>query len=211
MAADIQDRTRGEQSQADAVRHEILRHATELFSHYGFWKTNIGDIAERCGMSPGNLYRYFKNKQAIGLATVQAHFRAVETAMATELMMPEGTAEERIRQFLETGIRHLVEELERHPKIVELAEFLCEDPEGLEILGAHIAWKRERLAREIANGVADGELLSCDPEPTAGTILNALKPFWMPMTLAHWRDRSTIMPELREILDLMFRGLRVRA
>ena len=41
--------------QAAATRAEICRHALDLFSHYGFQKTNIGDIATRCEMSPGNL------------------------------------------------------------------------------------------------------------------------------------------------------------
>ena len=54
----------------DATRYEILRHAEDLFGHYGFSKTNMADIAERAKMSPGNLYRYYRNKQAIGLAVV---------------------------------------------------------------------------------------------------------------------------------------------
>lgn len=194
--------------QADGMREEILRHAHDLFAHYGFNKTNIGDIAKCCGMSPGNLYRYYRNKQAIGLAAVQQYFDQAEAAMETALLIADGSAEERIRRLLTTGIQHIVDELHRNPKIVELAEFLCEDAQGLEILGAHIAWKRARLRDELARGVADGSLAACDLEKTSATVLLGLKMFWMPMTLAHWRDSSTIMPELEDLLDLMFRGLR---
>ena len=193
---------------AEATRQEILRHAHELFCHYGFNKTNIGDIAKRCGMSPGNLYRYYRNKQAIGLAAVQQYFDLAEAAMGGAIRQGEGAAEERIRCFLDTGIRHIVEELERNPKIVELAEFLCEDEEGLALLDAHIAWKREWVATEIARGIAEGSLKARNPDATAATLLNALKMFWMPMTLARWREPSTIMPELEALLDLIFDGLR---
>ena len=196
------------EQQADAVREEILRHARDLFSHYGFNKTNIGDIAKCCGMSAGNLYRYYRNKQAIGLAAVQQYFNSAEMAMATELEIPGGTAEARIRRFLSTGVRHIAEELERNPKIVELAEFLCEDAQGQEILDVHIAWRRALLVQEMQRGIADGTLQDCDVECTAATMLNALKVFWMPMTLARWRDPSTILPELEDLLDLLFRGLR---
>ena len=117
------------------MRHDILHHAVDLFSHYGFAKTNIGDIAECCCMSPGNLYRYFRNKQAIGLAVIASYFEMKQTAMETELMLPGGTAQERIRRFLVTGVGHLAREVEQHPKIVELAEFMCENDEGLAVLG----------------------------------------------------------------------------
>ena len=194
-------------NQAEMMRAEILHHAHQLFAHYGYWKTNIGDIAQCCGMSPANLYRYFRNKQAIGVAAVHQYFRMVETSMETVLMLPGETAEMRIKQFLRTGVQHLADELERNPKIVELAEFLCEDEDGMEILAEHIGWKRARLTAEIQRGIASGELKPCDAEATATAMLNALKAFWMPMTLATWRDKETILPELNAIVDLMFRGI----
>ena len=194
----------------DTVRMEILHKATDLFAHYGFWNTNIGDIAECCGMSPGNLYRYFRNKQAIGLAVVSTYFDMVQTAVGTVEMLPGGTPEERIRKWLEVAVEQGVIQVEEHPKIVELAEFLSEDEDGWALLQEHIAWKRVHLAREIQKGIDSGDLEPCDTEQTAAILLNALKAFWMPMTLAKWKDKSTIMPELHALLDLFFRGLRRR-
>lgn len=207
------ERTKAENADAektDAVRTEIIHNATELFTHYGFWKTNIGDIATCCSMSPGNLYRYFKNKQAIGLAVVSKYFEMVEVALETVEMLPGGTPEERIRKWLEAGVQQGVCQVDQHPKIVELAEFLVEDSDGWEMLQEHIRWKREHLAVEIQKGIDSGDLAPCDPERTAAILLNALKAFWMPMTLAKWKDKSTILPELHETLDLFFRGLRAR-
>lgn len=195
---------------AEAVKAEIVDRASELFSHYGFWKTNIGDIAECCGMSPGNLYRYFRNKQAIGLAVISCYFQMVQTAFETVEMLPGGTAEERVRKWLEAGVTQAIAQVANHPKIVELAEFLMEDEDGLKLLQSHIDWKREHLAREIRKGMDDGSLEPGDPVRTAATLLTALKVFWMPTTLAKWRDKETILPELRAILDLFFRGLRAR-
>ncbi|MEO1492674.1 MAG: TetR/AcrR family transcriptional regulator [Pseudomonadota bacterium] len=196
------------ESQADAVRADILRHATELFSHYGFNKTNIGDIATRCNMSPGNIYRYYRNKQAIGLAVVRCHFDSIEAALETGLMIPEGTHEQRIRDFIETAVKYLADECARNTKIVELAEFLIADEQGLELLQEHIAWKRVRIAREIEHGMAEGNFQHCAPEDTARALLMSCQAFWTPMTLARWRDPETIIPELRMVLDLAFRGIR---
>ena len=209
MNADAK-RGASDSDKTDTVRMEILHKATDLFAHYGFWKTNIGDIAECCGMSPGNLYRYFRNKQAIGLAVVSTYFEMVQTALETVEMIPGGTPEERIRKWLEVGVQQGVIQVEEHPKIVELAEFLSEDEDGWALLQEHIAWKRVHLAHEIQKGIDSGDLEPCDTEQTAAILLNALKAFWMPMTLAKWKDKSTIMPELHALLDLFFRGLRRR-
>lgn len=209
MGADV-TQAQTEAQKTEAVRIDIVQKATDLFTHYGFWKTNIGDIASCCGMSPGNLYRYFKNKQAIGVAVVSTHFQAVQTALETVEMLPDGTPEERIRKWLVVGVEQGVCQVDEHPKIVELAEFLMEDPDGWELLQGHIKWKREHLAREIQKGIDAGALEPCDAEQTSAILLNALKVFWMPMTLAKWKDKTTILPELHATLDLFFRGLRKR-
>ena len=200
--------TTSDSGSADATRAVIRRHALELFAHYGFQKTNIGDIAKRCEMSPGNLYRFYKNKQAIGLAVIRDYFDLAEAAMELARLQARDDAEARIRAFIETGIAHLVDELERNPKIVELAEFLCEDDAGWALLNDHIAWKRKRIVLDLRAGADAGVLAAGDPEADATTMMNALKAFWMPMTLVGWKDRSTILPEMRAIVDLMFRGLR---
>lgn len=206
-----QNDERTESEKTDAVRMEIIHNASQLFTHYGFWKTNIGDIATRCNMSPGNLYRYFKNKQAIGLAVVAQYFEMVQVAIETVEMLPGGTPEDRIRKWLETGVQQGVSQVNQHPKIVELAEFLCDDADGWELLQTHIRWKRDHLANEIRKGIDSGDLEPCDAEQTAGILLNALKAFWMPETLVKWKDKSTILPELHATLDLFFRGLRARS
>ena len=196
--------------QAHAVRHEILHQAGELFSHYGFAKTNIGDIAQCCCMSPGNIYRYFKNKQAIGLAVVEEYFHMAQAAMETELMLPSTSAEDRIRRFLTAGIGVMANSVVQHPKIVELAEFLMENERGLELLGQHIGWKRGKIIENLQAGIGSGEIEPCDTEKAATTMLIALKIFFMPTTLVRWREPDTILPELSDVMDLLFRGLRAK-
>jgi AcrR family transcriptional regulator len=44
-------------------RHEILAAASGLFRSHGFHSTGMRDIAAAAGMTVGNLYYYFENKQ----------------------------------------------------------------------------------------------------------------------------------------------------
>jgi len=79
-------------------RARILAAAERAFAQHGFHATTMQDVANEAGMSPGNLYRYFRSKDAIvaGLcsqdqAELAADFRALansdDIAGAMDLML----------------------------------------------------------------------------------------------------------------------------
>lgn len=53
----------------EAKRQQILTAAIKCFSNKGFHRTSTAEICVEAGMSPGNLFHYFPNKQAI-IATI---------------------------------------------------------------------------------------------------------------------------------------------
>ena len=191
----------------DATRYEILRHAEDLFGHYGFSKTNMADIATRAKMSSGNLYRYYRNKQAIGIAVLDAFFRQSEAGMEAALFNMEDP-EVRIRALISTGVRLLVGEMARNPKIMELVEFLLQEDEAWSKLQDHISWKRDHVMAELERGMESGQFAKMELRPTAVNLMHATKAFQMPQSLTAWREPETILPELDGVLDLVFSGLR---
>lgn len=56
----------------EARRQHILKAALACFSAKGFHRTSTAEICAEAGMSPGNLFHYFPNKQAIIAAIVDA-------------------------------------------------------------------------------------------------------------------------------------------
>jgi AcrR family transcriptional regulator len=199
----------GEDRRVAETRAEILRHSHELFVHYGFAKTTVGDIAKRTCMSPGNLYRYFRNKQDIGRTVVVQYFRDGEAEM-TVARDAAATPEARIRAIVHAGIGHIVREMDENPRLVELADFICSDPEGHVSLMEHINWIVAAIAREIAEGQAEGAFGPGDPDALAQSMKFAVNYFWVPMSLAWVEDRSTVPASVDRILDLIFAGLRAR-
>ena len=193
----------------EATRYEILRHAEDLFGHYGFSKTNMSDIAGRCGMSAGNLYRYYRNKQAIGVAVIEAVLQQMEAEMDAALTGLEGR-EARIRAILRSGTQCIVEEMNRNPRLMEMVDFMTNEDEPYAVLYAHIARKRDRLMHEIDQGIAEGVFADVPSYETAVNLMHGTKAFQMPQSLHAWKDRSTILPELDGVLDLIFMGLRKR-
>jgi AcrR family transcriptional regulator len=75
---------------------EILDAALALFAELGYDKASTNAIAARAGISPGSLYQYFPNKDAIADALSQrlldqlrqAHAAAFDERSAAELPLP---------------------------------------------------------------------------------------------------------------------------
>lgn len=159
------------QAEADTAA-QILTKAEELFRYYGYAKTGVADIAQACGMSPANLYRFFKGKQAIAEAILRAYFAELRREMQQALAGP-GPAAARLRAMLLLMSRRMIAETRQSPRIIELANICCPVPgENATDGGAladHIAAQTAIFAQLIAEGMRDGSLTS--PAPTEDALL----------------------------------------
>jgi AcrR family transcriptional regulator len=70
-----------------SVREQIVEAAEAHFSHYGYEKTTVSDLARAIGFSKAYIYKFFDSKQAIGeticSTTLSTIVAAVEAAVAT--------------------------------------------------------------------------------------------------------------------------------
>ena len=64
------------------TRDKILAAALTLFNEQGEHKVSTNHVAAHLGMSPGNLYYHFKNKQAIIFELFLAHEAQIEAALS---------------------------------------------------------------------------------------------------------------------------------
>jgi TetR/AcrR family transcriptional regulator, repressor for uid operon len=119
-------------------RVRILDAAERCFVRNGFHKSTMQDVAAECGMSPGNLYRYFPSKDAIvaGLAERDREQFNADFARLVDAPDPAAT-------FVMLGRRHLVEEPRsktimmqeiwaescRNPRMAEICAFMDQNVE----------------------------------------------------------------------------------
>ena len=70
-----------------SVRDQIVEAAGAHFSHYGYEKTTVSDLAKAIGFSKAYIYKFFDSKQAIGEAicakTLSGIVATVEEAVAS--------------------------------------------------------------------------------------------------------------------------------
>ena len=68
--------TQGEKSERS--RNGILEAALNLFSHQGYRGTSIREIAEAAGLSTGNVYHHFPDKEALFRTLLDQYWAAID-------------------------------------------------------------------------------------------------------------------------------------
>lgn len=66
-----------QEERSEKSRQQILDAALRLFSHHGYGATSVRDIAEAAGLSKGNVYHHFPDKETIFRALLDRYFQAM--------------------------------------------------------------------------------------------------------------------------------------
>jgi AcrR family transcriptional regulator len=131
-----------------ARKIEILRSAVAAFRRRGFHGASMGEIARALGMQKGNLYYYFKNKEAI-LFFCHDYSLDILLQKLGEVELEKAPPEVRLRKLIVAFIHMILDEL--HGTALTL---------DLQALGkAHfrrVVAKRDRFDRGIREVIEDG-------------------------------------------------------
>ncbi|MBD5800900.1 Fatty acid metabolism regulator protein [Azoarcus sp. Aa7] len=129
-----------EPSRAEVRRAQILDAAADCFRQHGFHGASIAQISKSAGMSPGHIYHYFENKEAIISAIVASDLERFLTLTAEirsacnvrEAMLAR--VAEGIDQCLDhqtAGLKlEIVPEASRNPHVAEIvrsADQVCRE------------------------------------------------------------------------------------
>ncbi len=66
-----------QEERSEKSRQQILDAALKLFSHRGYGATSVRDIAEAAGVSKGNVYHHFPDKETIFRALLDRYFQSM--------------------------------------------------------------------------------------------------------------------------------------
>src|SRR5690348_18324892 len=86
------------------VRTQIVEAAEEYFSHYGYEKTTVSDLAKAIGFSKAYIYKFFGSKQAIGEVICSGCLTTMMTAVG-EAISDAPTASERLRRMFRALVK----------------------------------------------------------------------------------------------------------
>ncbi len=183
---------------------QILSAARARFSDYGPSKTTMAEIAADCGMSVGNLYRHFANKQAIIVASMRQQLQEkLDAGVAAAAAETDALAA--LRAFLQTRLRlgHAQFVGTRH--LFDLLHLI--ESQHREELLAYEQQVIAAMATIIARGVTQGQFANCDARQVAYDIHQATLRYNHPIALQR-NPLDRLCADLDRLIDLLYSGLR---
>ena len=186
------------------IRTKIIGAAYKLIARYGYGKTTMADLAEACGMSPGNLYRYFPGKLDIAEQLAQHAFDEEEAALREVVRKFGMSASEKLKLFFCTQLRVTHSKLNEDSKIFEIAQIISRERPIL--ANQNLARIRALLAEILAAGNAAGEFDIPDVVSAAEMIQCATMKFHYPQLFSKL-TLEELEREQRGVLSLVLGGI----
>lgn len=190
-------------TEPDEIREHVVHVARQVFARYGFKKTALDDIAREAKRGKSTIYYYFKSKDDIFKAVVDAE---------TDLMAK--TIEDRIR-----GIDDPVMKIKTYVSarmltlklVANYYEAIKNDLlDQLYFVGNlrknHLENEIKRVEKLLVEGIEKEVFRIQNPALTAKTIVTALHGFEVPLIVKNLSDED-IQKSVDEMLNILFFGI----
>ena len=166
----------------------------------------MAEIAKECGMSAGNIYRFFKGKIDIAEALAEMKHGIFLAQLKTLAENKRKSALTRLRESRVAMLEYSFNLLASDSKILEVAEALSEARPTH--ANYELARERVHLVRILTDGVEAGEFRPLpDPEFTAEMIQSATMKFAYPQLFSEL-NLFQLRRELDGVMDLIEAGLK---
>lgn len=156
------------------------------------------EIAEDCGMSVANLYRYYDGKLAIGAAVAAAEQAALFAVCDRAVATVRGDLTVKLITLFHALIDGTCRQIKSAPLLFELGITVArEQPERRQ---RFLQETETRIAAILAAGGNDGTLAAVDAKVASRLILMASAPFvlpWMLRTLPFGNPRPQVEPLMK--------------
>ena len=188
----------------DTVRCKIVEAAKKRFSHFGYGKTTMAEVASDCAMSPGNLYRFFPGKLDIAEAIATEDFEKHLSSLHKFAVAPARDTRQRLHDLLFEELRRTYHKLEKDPRAHEMASVIAR--ERPQFANWMLATERKILVELLEEAERRGELNCDDKEYVAEMLQSATMKFrypqlWSKLTL------PALERELEGVLKLLIQGI----
>ncbi len=188
----------------DTARECIVEAAKKRFSHFGYAKTTMAEVASDCAMSPGNLYRFFPGKLDIAEAIATEDYSRHLDHLRKLAVQTGKNARERLHDLLFEELRRTYHKLERDPRAFEMARVISQERPSF----ANWMLENERkiLVELLEEAERRGEFSVADKQFTAEMVQSATMKFrypqlWSKLTL------PKLERELEGVMNLLIDGL----
>lgn len=149
----------GKRLPAKSRKHQLIHEAREVFAERGYLAAGTKDIAERCGLSHGALFKHFPTKCDLFNATVQEEFK---TLIDNNASWEKSRSEAGLDEELKEAFGDFIEHCESNPSFLRILLYgALQRDEYAKMFTDHFLKPRmEKFAKKIDKGAQDGEFKS---------------------------------------------------
>lgn len=190
---------------AEEIKELILEKAIDRFVQYGFGKTTMVEIAKDCGMSAGNLYRYFESKFDIGVGVAQGYISEAEQILSDVLKRPSLKPAQRLEAFVLEKLKFMHSHIVEQPNVQDLVNYILD--ERWDLVERHRDIQNTFMSEILSEGNRTGEFKVGDVAQTANAIYAMTTKFRLP----HFVKNVTLEEleqEAKAAVSLMIQGLK---
>ena len=187
----------------DEVREQVVQSARQVFARYGYKKTALDDIAREARKGKSTIYYYFKSKDEIFKAVIDAEAEIRKQAIE-EKISPIYDPVQKLKTYI--YVRMLTLKM-----VVNYYEAIKNDLlDNLSFVNSFRTEHFEDEILQVRNMLLEGikmEIFTIkNPELTARTIVTLLQGFEVPLILKNLSDEE-IQKAIDEMLNILFFGI----
>ncbi len=191
------------QTDHEATIELLLATAEELIRERGPVSPSVTEIANACGMSQSNVYRFFPSKEALFEAFAERWFSELNTIME-EVVDSDLPPREKLFQFF--ARRSAV----KRARYAEDRDFFMAcmmlGEEHHDVVMSHVDLADHYMATILAEAITDGEFPGMTIDGLMAPINLMLAPFCDPKLIPQYENSATI-DNLRIVINTLFNGL----
>ena len=197
----------------EARRNAIVEAAAELFKETGYERASMNELAKRLGGSKATLYGYFRSKEELFSAVVEAvatgHLLDAAQELAVDVVDGQPTLEARLTRFGERMLDVLTHDESALAVYRMVVAEAGRSNVGQLFYDAGPAEAMEAIARVMAAAMDRGELRRSDPK-VAATQFTALVTAETDMRLFQKDPPPLTLEQIRQMvsraLEMFLRG-----
>lgn len=187
----------------DEVREHVVQSARQVFARYGYKKTVLDDISREAKKGKSTIYYYFKSKDEIFKAVVDAETE-IRQAAINEQINSIDDPQQKLRTYIYVRMKTL-------KMVVNYYEAIKNDLlDNLYFVNQfrdnHFEAEIMQVKNMLLEGVEKGTFTIQNPELTAKTIVAALQGFEVPLILKNLTDEE-LQRAIDEMLNILFFGI----
>jgi AcrR family transcriptional regulator len=190
------------QTDHEATMELLLQTAEQLIRERGAFTPSVTDIANACGMSQSNVYRFFPSKEALLEAYVERWFRPFNEMME-EVVESDLPPREKLYQFF---ARRFAEKRRRYEDDPEyFMACMAMGDEHRDVAMSYVDLADHYMATIFAEAISDGEFPGMTIDGLISPVNLMLAPFCDPKLIPQYESAN--MDNLRIAINTLFNGL----